>query len=120
MELDESGGTKVFLTQATQQRAVSAQTILSELWPQLDKGSPAVAVPVRYDFVQLKTWYDSFASEVFKVPGVVMTDIDEGSNHLYVGISDAKNAQAVHDLVKLRGIPADVVQVATLNRQCRT
>ena len=65
----------------------------------------------QYSFAELKSWYDRLVPEVLGMPGAVMTDIDERSNLIRVGVEDEDTARRAS--VKLRDlqIPSDVVVV---------
>ena len=65
----------------------------------------------QYSFAELKSWYDRLSFEVLAIPGAVMTDIDERSNLIRVGVTDEDAARRAD--VKLRDlqIPSDVVVV---------
>src|SRR5271165_703659 len=40
----------------------------------------------RYSFVQLKEWHDRMSTRVLSIPGTVLTEIDQTTNRLKVGV----------------------------------
>ena len=64
-----------------------------------------------FSFSELKLWHDRLSFEILALPGAVMTDIDERSNIIRVGVANADAERRA--LVKLRDlqIPSDVVIV---------
>ncbi|MGH3645986.1 MAG: hypothetical protein ACRDTM_02235 [Micromonosporaceae bacterium] len=72
----------------------------------------AVRVDVSYDFVGLKRWYDRMSPVVLALPGVVVTDIDERSNRLRVGVIDpGRHAAEVRAMARELGVPPEVLVV---------
>ena len=71
--------------------------------------------PAKYDFAQLKEWYDRLMPALLAipggVPGVVMTDIDEVKNRLRIGVENADVQAPVEERVAELGIPREVVDI---------
>jgi hypothetical protein len=66
-------------------------------------------LPGQYSFVQLKDWHERMMPEVLGLPGVILTDIDEGENRLRVGV-EAQVLQGVVEAQLARGgIPREAV-----------
>jgi hypothetical protein len=66
-------------------------------------------LPGHYSFVQLKDWHERMMPEVLGLPGVILTDIDEGENRLRVGV-EAQVLQGVVEAQLARGgIPREAV-----------
>lgn len=62
----------------------------------------------QYSVLQLKEWYDGLGS-LFSIPGVVLTDLDEGRNRLAVGIEQERARGPVEREVERLGIPREAV-----------
>ena len=77
---------------------------------------PAAGVqflPARYGFAQLAAWHARMGS-LFSIPGVFLTDIDERTNTLKVGVTSAAAAPAVQTRLPLLGIPQAAVRVVPM------
>jgi hypothetical protein len=77
---------------------------------------PAAGVqflPARYGFAQLAMWHARMGS-LFSVPGVFLTDIDERTNTLKVGVTSASAALAVNARLAILGIPQAAVRVVAM------
>lgn len=109
---ERDGKLSVLLTRPSLETARRARELLARLG-QLPKRSPTVVTTEHadYGFGQLKDWYDRIASTVLTLPGVVMTDIDEARNRLYVGVADVRQAAAVRLTATRNGVPDRVLIV---------
>lgn len=66
-----------------------------------------------YSITQLSNWYALMELEgLWDQEGVMMTDLDEGGNELYIGVVDAANVEPVYTFLKGIGIPRGAVTVA--------
>jgi hypothetical protein len=66
-------------------------------------------LPGQYSFLQLKAWHGRIIPEVLGLPGVILTDIDEGENRLRIGVEvHALQGGVEAQLVSL-GIPREAV-----------
>lgn len=65
----------------------------------------------RYDWGQLKTWSDRMTTGVWSLAGVTMTDIDDRSNRLVVGVEDLRLRGALHRRLDRLSIPRDAVRI---------
>ena len=65
----------------------------------------------RYDFAQLKGFYDSMSAGVWNVPGVLLTDIDEVNNRLRVGVSSGEAQVRVGQFLIDVGIPREAFAI---------
>jgi hypothetical protein len=66
-------------------------------------------LPARYDFLQLRGWYDRLV--VLNLPGLVMTDIDEVNNRLFIGVETAEARDLVEQRLVELDIPREVVAI---------
>lgn len=77
----------------------------------LAKLEPKVVIQ-RYSFEQLKRWYEAFGSAAFSFEGVTMTDINEVTNTIDIGVSDVPRARGpILEAARRQGIPRGVVRV---------
>ena len=74
-------------------------------------GARIQVLPARYGFHELKQWQDRMTPGVLGMPGVVMTDIDDRSNRLTVGVESLEKKAAIEDKLFELGIPAEAVNV---------
>lgn len=62
----------------------------------------------QYNFAELHQWHQQMSPEVLDIPGVVLTDIDERSNRLRIGITpEPGTAEAVGATLSKMGIPSE-------------
>ncbi|HEY7495646.1 MAG TPA: hypothetical protein VIH59_31650 [Candidatus Tectomicrobia bacterium] len=66
-------------------------------------------LPGQYSFLQLKTWHEDMRTEVLGLPGVILTDIDEGENRLRIGVEAQELQGAVEAQLASLGIPPAAV-----------
>lgn len=104
--LDASGGgaPTVWLTDPAQ-RPAAEQALAGFL---ADRGFTASELQVRqgtYEYVQLDGWYRKARAGVFSVAGIILGDVDEGSNRLRFGAADASAVSAVRAVLAPLGIP---------------
>ena len=72
----------------------------------------ARALPARYDFAELDTWYRrQIVPFIGGLDGVTMTDIDERVNQITVGVRDAAAKAQVEGKLEGLSVPADAVRV---------
>lgn len=71
----------------------------------------AVALPARYNFMQLKSWHDRHRFSTLAMPGVVSTDIDERSNLLKIGVRDDNAMAQVRAKLTELEIPLEAVTI---------
>ena len=79
--------------------------------PQSLSKSNIKVLPAKYDFLQLKRWYDGQLGSILGISGLVFTDIDEAQNRLAVGIEEGNTAARKlieQKLVEL-GVPREAV-----------
>jgi hypothetical protein len=68
-------------------------------------------LPARYGFRDLKEWHDRLTPEVLGMPGVVMTDIDDRSNRLTVGVESLESKGGIEDKLFALGVPLEAVNI---------
>jgi len=67
----------------------------------------------QYGFLDLHRWQQQMSPAVLDLPGVVFTDIDETTNRLRVGITDAPGmAEAVEKSLSELGVPLEAVLIS--------
>jgi hypothetical protein len=66
-------------------------------------------IPGQYKFRQLKGWYDRMTFDVLGVPGVIFTDIDEGTNRLRIGVEKQAGQGMIEAKLAKLGIPHEAV-----------
>ncbi len=66
-----------------------------------------------YTITQLSDWYALMESEgLWNQEGVMMTDLDEGANELYIGVVNEANVEPIYTFLEGIGIPRAAVTVA--------
>lgn len=103
----------VSLTAPTPAAARSARADLARLFdrPALLERR-VVAVPARYSFRQLKSWYDAVETRVFALGGVESGDVDERAGVLRFGVTDVSAlAPRIDALATVARVPAAAVVV---------
>jgi hypothetical protein len=68
------------------------------------------ALPARYSFQELKVWHERLA-DLLALPGVVLTDIDDRSNRLTVGVERLDLQPAVEAQLARLGVPRAAVAI---------
>jgi hypothetical protein len=71
----------------------------------------------QHDFATLADWRRGVDQDVFSIPGVVSTDIDEVRNRLEIGIDDAAANGRVHALLARLGVPPGAVVIEPKRRE---
>ena len=108
MFFDSDQNLNIYLTD--QMQIASAQAEIASV---LGISIPQANVRVlkgEYNFLQLKGWHERTIN-VFDIPNVVFTDIDETQNRLQIGIDNLEAAGVIQqELSKLR-IPASAVEI---------
>ena len=65
---------------------------------------------------ELKQWYDDMQDAVWAVPGVNMTDLDEGKNRLEIGVDEKAVERAVEEELAKLGIPREALIIGVRER----
>jgi hypothetical protein len=125
--LDAAGVPSVHLTDVSQRPA--AEAALAGFLA--DQGFAAADLRVlqgQYEYAQLDEWYRAARGNVFAVRGIILGDVDEGSNRLRFGVTDAGGVAGVLGALAQLGIPgssaiveqrAPITAVATLRDRVR-
>jgi hypothetical protein len=118
-QVPEFGGMYIGEDQQTLWVYVTAQRpqIIAELRHALREVFPGEDLPARirlqegrFSFDQLKRWKDS-ATDVLAIPGVTMTDIDDRTNRLTIGVATQGLRELVRQELDVRGIPPEGWQI---------
>lgn len=64
-----------------------------------------------YTLRQLSRWYQLINQHIFTLPGVTATDLQEGGNHLWIGIKDESMRAKVERELDTLGIARDAVVI---------
>ncbi|HEY0024723.1 MAG TPA: hypothetical protein VGB24_17540 [Longimicrobium sp.] len=121
--INDDGNFTVYLTDPGQRdRAVQVLSRVISRRPLRWRGrgqGPQVALARvlqgQFDFAQMKGWRERLDAQVFSLPGVLSTDIDERRNRLVIGMSDPSRRAGVDSLLAAAGIPPAAVLVQREN-----
>jgi hypothetical protein len=102
----------VYLTNPSQQ-AAAVGAIQTVFGPDRIPAAGVQILPARYGFTQLAAWHSRMVG-LFNLPGVVLTDIDEKTNQLKVGVTTAWSTSAVASRLTQFGIPRDAVRIVPM------
>ena len=69
---------------------------------------PLVFRQADYSFLQLQDWFEK-ADELFRISGVVLTDVDEVQNRLRIGVEDLVARALAEEVLTELGIPRTAV-----------
>jgi len=125
--LSATGAPTVYLASAAT-RPLAEQALAGFLASRDFTAADLMVAQGTFDYAQLDAWYRAARPAVFAVPGFVLGDVDEGSNRVRIGVSDAGAAASVSAAMAQLGIPAGaviveqhapVVTVATLRQRVR-
>jgi hypothetical protein len=125
--LDAAGVPSVYLTDAAQ-RPAAEQALAGFLTDQGFASADLRVLQGQYEYTQLDAWYRQARRSVFTVAGFILGDVDEGSNRLRFGVTDAAGVAGVQGALAQLGVPssAAIVQqrapieaVATLRDRVR-
>jgi hypothetical protein len=108
---DKSGQLTMYLTDIGPTAQAAAETAIASVFGDDERivGRPIRVLQGQYGFLQLKEWYDVMWTAVFTIPGVIVTDIQEAQNRLYVGVETLEIAGAVEAMLAQLGIPREAV-----------
>jgi hypothetical protein len=108
--LDASGAPTVYLRDVSQ-RAAAEQALAGFL---ADRGFSAASLRVRqgqFEYRQLDQWYRGARAAAFAVKGIILGDVDEGSNRLRFGVANAGAAASLRSALARAGVPAGAVVI---------
>ena len=106
--IDPNGVPTVYLVDVNQRQQAerTLQPVLEE------EGLAPSQLTVRqgdYEYRQLADWFNTASREILGLPGIVLMDVDESRNRLYVGVENEQaRARVVETLTRLR-VPANAV-----------
>ncbi len=110
--LDETGRLTVYLVGGEEELPL----VRARLLPKLVRGGERVAgdipvhvLPARYRFAELKKWNDRLMGPVLSLPGTILTDVDEASNRLRIGVENGEAAKQVEAELARLGVPSEAV-----------
>jgi hypothetical protein len=66
--------------------------------------------PVRYTYLQLRSWRDAWSDRILEVAGVSFVDLDESANRVVVGIAQAEARARVLELLRGSGVPVPALE----------
>jgi len=107
MFIDEDGRLAVYLLDPAESSAAE-EAIAAVFGRERIPPRGVRAIQGQYGIQQLKGWYDRFLS-LFSIPGVVMTDLDEGRNRLTVGVERPQVRAPVERELRRLDIPPEAV-----------
>ena len=65
-----------------------------------------------YTITQLSEWYETLRTDgIWNRNGVITTDLNEGTNKLYVGVTAAEDIAGVQTFLDEAGIPREAVTI---------
>ena len=110
MFIDEAGRPTVYLTNMGD--APKARQIMRN-FAEENGASPLEIqfLPAAFRYTQLNDWYDRTWPEVLALPGAVMTDLDEGTNHIRFGVEHAGVMNGVRAVMRAHGVPENAYTV---------
>lgn len=109
MFINEEGSLSAYLLD-TSQRAAAETAIAAVFGPERVPPGGIRVLQGKYGFQQLKAWSDRMGV-VSEIPGVILTDIDEGRNRLVVGVEKIALRRLVEEKLRELGIPPEAVLV---------
>ncbi len=77
----------------------------------MTEGLEFQAIQGQYDIGQLHEWYSRKRDAVWGIPGVHMTDLDEGDNQLEIRVDDPAAIEEVEEALSSLDIPLEAVNV---------
>lgn len=118
MYYDRSGRLNVYVTRARTGAALRSTDVVQQLRSlggsavQRRLGNSAVTtIEAKYDYLQLQGWKGRLG-KLFKVTGVVYTDIDESANRLRVAVTPSASLGPVKKVLTAAGVPLEAVTFA--------
>lgn len=110
---EATGSIKVYSWNLTAAGATEAeQALRAVLGQDLPQGKIEI-VRGNYSFRELKLWHDRM-TELLAMRGVVLTDIDDRTNRLLVGVETERVSWAVRDRLGALGIPGESVDLVEM------
>jgi hypothetical protein len=115
--LDEHSNSVVYLVDPGGRAA--AESYVAEVRSSLGLADGPVTIrPAKYDFLQLREWRDQLLS-VLTIDGVVLLDIDETANRIWIGVEDQESIRRVEEMIAAQQVPEDAILVEIHARPVR-
>ena len=73
-------------------------------------------LPGQYTFLQLKQWHDQMSLQVLRIPGVVLTAVDQSTNRLLIAVEDPASESQIEAKLAALGVPRQAVNIETTSR----
>ena len=73
--------------------------------------SKVQVLPAKFGFLELKKWHDQLAMQVLEIPGLVLTDIDDATNRLLIGVESSEARDLVEQEAAALDIPRQAVEI---------
>ena len=111
---DEQSVLNIYLTENETDLATK-EKVLEEVeeWFDVKPGLRLNIIKGDYTVTQLFDWYALMESEgLWDQEGVMMTDLQEGANELYIGVVNKANVEPVYTFLEGINIPREAVTVA--------
>ena len=109
--LDEKGVPTVYLTEGGDENA--ARRVLGAFAKRAANGEMRVREG-SFTWQQLDAWHQKMI-EAFEVPGVIMTDLDEASNTVTIGVERGYNGRGVKGVAARLGVPDAAVKIVEMD-----
>jgi len=94
---------KVYMVNPTHKQAAEAAIASVFGRERIPKGGIQV-IQGQYSFSELKKWHESMGN-IFNIPGIIFTDVDDSSNRLKVGVESLNSSGVVEQELIKQGIP---------------
>lgn len=112
--VDEMGRLTLYLVGGEEELPLARARLLPKLFrgdQRIARDIPLRALPAQFSFSELKAWADRLVGPVLSLPGAILTDIDEASNRLRIGVENTEAAKRVEEELIRLGIPSEAVIV---------
>ncbi|HYO72342.1 MAG TPA: hypothetical protein VEU33_40350 [Archangium sp.] len=111
---DEQGRLVVRLTRAADKPA--AQRAIAAIFGAARIPAEGVVVATaQHSFAKLKGLQQRITPDVLSLKGAVLTDVDEKTNRVTVGVSDLEARGNMEQRLKALGVPSDMVEIIEVN-----
>ena len=101
----------------TRLQSKTAKEALEQVFGEwMTEGLEFQAIQGQYDIGQLHEWYSRKRDAVWAIPGVHMTDLDEGDNQLEIRVDNPVAIEEVEEALSSLDIPLEAVNIQTERR----
>ncbi|HEX5746971.1 MAG TPA: hypothetical protein VFZ09_12065 [Archangium sp.] len=111
---DEQGRLVVRLTRA-EDKPAAQRAIAAIFGVERIPAEGIVAAPAQHSFARLKELQQRITPDVLSLRGAVLTDVDEKTNRVTIGVSDLEARGNMEQRLKALGVPSDMVEVVDVN-----